>query len=234
MKTTHGIIRVARAASFVIVLVLTAVRVEATPIETSSFDASSIGTWEFGGVLTYVGTIGLPPKFADYLSVGMPVTLDIFGDPNQPFRPDNSCSNPADQGYWPVGSRLQAGPFTWVGGDALELHDEQGTCMFGLNLIAKGMVNIAAPPTYPPLDPPGLQQLYVALGGNLPKPAAALGPQLDAIRSGEGNANSFYGNFQFRVTVVPEPATWILVATGTAAALRKRRRTGRDRQPPTA
>jgi hypothetical protein len=38
--------------------VLTAVRVEATPIETSSFDASSIGTWEFDGVLTYVGTIG--------------------------------------------------------------------------------------------------------------------------------------------------------------------------------
>ena len=221
--TDHTVIRVLRVASVVGVLLLTEARVEAAPIETSS-----IGTWEFSGIVTSVSPFGLGGKFADYLSVGTPVTFDIFADPNEPFVPDTSCSDPANQGFWrKVSSKLQAGPFTWVGGDVIELHDELGTCMFGLNLFTGGMVATAAPPAFPPPFLPGLDRLFVDLIADKITPAGALGPQLDLVRSAAGRAESLHGNFQFGVTAVPEPATWILVATGAAGILRTRRRTSR-------
>ncbi len=200
-------------------------------------------TWTSSGVISFISPApGSAPPVPAFISLGLPWTLTFTFDPNAPGTP--LCANSSTFGYSGAitDTHLQLGGFIYSHTPAdifTNFFLPIGTCgEGGIVNFFWGSVGWIPGPGAPAL-PAFLIAAYdddQACDGslpatpNLPAPPCVNNPSsfLSSMLVQVGPAGGQFGS-AFTPSVVPEPATCVLVGTGLAGIAWRRRRQARRR-----
>ncbi len=213
MRRTGRVLRTVMAASVILIT--------AAPAWADSM------TWEMDGAITSVSGV-----FTSFLAVGMPVTLDLFGDAAQVGFANCPPGSPSTD--FTVGAELRAGSLAYSGSGLIERNNEEGACgLLGPHLDLQSFF-WSFDGTPPDQSVFALEQVYAFMTPYSTLPTT-LGEQLDSVNAvGGGATGLFPGGFTFSgpLAPVPEPATGAIFATGVIVLARLRK--GRRRQTTTS